>query len=152
MESIELHLDDDPLVCLVLQDTVGWIGLNLLSDGRGNGRDEGQWVEVQVITEDLSEHLRCHQLLCKIKKQNKGIVCVLFNAMKSLLYTILSVLYDFTVHIPGESVSELLSLNLHVQTDWNQNFRLGGIFVDHCWIVVIKAAKDKRTEQHLAET
>lgn len=43
-----------------------------------------------------------------------------------------------TVHVPGESVSELLSLDLHVQADRNQNFRLRRILVDHSWIVVIK--------------
>lgn len=61
--AVELHLDDDPLVRLVLQDAVCWIRLNLLSDGRGDSRDEGQRVEVQVVTKDLSKHLRCHQLL-----------------------------------------------------------------------------------------
>lgn len=62
-ESVERHLDDDPLVRLVLQDAVCRIRLDLLSDGGGDGRDEGQRVEVQVVAEDLSEHLRCHELL-----------------------------------------------------------------------------------------
>lgn len=53
--------------------------------------------------------------------------------------------WDITVHIPGESVSELLSLNLHVQTDWNQDFRLSGVLMDHCWIVVIEAGRDEHT-------
>ncbi len=57
------HLDDDPLVRLVLQDAVCRIGLDLLSDGGGDGGDEGQRVEVQVVAKDLSEHLRRHQLL-----------------------------------------------------------------------------------------
>lgn len=57
------NLNNDPLVRLVLQDTVCWIRLDLLSDGRSDSRDEGQWVEVQVVTEDLSEHLGRHQLL-----------------------------------------------------------------------------------------
>lgn len=29
-----------------------------------------------------------------------------------------------TVHIPGEGVSELLAVDLHVQSDWNQNLCL----------------------------
>lgn len=48
-----------------------------------------------------------------------------------------------TIHIPGESVSEFLSLNLHVQAYWNQNFRLGCILVDHGWIMVVKTGQDK---------
>lgn len=48
-----------------------------------------------------------------------------------------------TVHIPGESVSEFLSLDLHVQADWNQNFRLRCILVDDGWIVVVKTGQDK---------
>ena len=39
------------------------VGLHLLADGRGDGRDEGQGVEVQVVTQDLCKHLRSHQLL-----------------------------------------------------------------------------------------
>lgn len=56
------HLDDDPLVRLVLQDAVCGIRFNLLPDGRGDGRDEGQRAEVQVVTEDLGKHLGRHQL------------------------------------------------------------------------------------------
>lgn len=56
------HLDDDPLVRLVLQDAVCGIRLNLLPDGRGDGGDEGQRAEVQVVTEDLGKHLGRHQL------------------------------------------------------------------------------------------
>ena len=61
--SVESHLDDDPLVRLILQDAVCGIRLDLLSDSGGDGRDEGQRAEVQVVTKDLSEHLRRHQLL-----------------------------------------------------------------------------------------
>lgn len=49
-----------------------------------------------------------------------------------------------TVHVPGEGVSELLAVDLHVQSDWNQNLCLRCIFVDHCWVVVIETAKEKR--------
>lgn len=52
---------------------------------------------------------------------------------------------DVTVHIPGEGIPELLPLNLHIQADRNKDFRLGGIFMDHCWVMVIKAGK---TMQH----
>lgn len=50
---------------------------------------------------------------------------------------------DTTVHVPGESVSKLLTLNLHVQADWHQNFRLSSVLVDHSWIMVVKAAQAK---------
>lgn len=48
-----------------------------------------------------------------------------------------------TIHVPGESISELLALDLHVQADWHQNFRLSGVLVDHSWIMVVKAAQVK---------
>lgn len=56
-----------------------------------------------------------------------------------------------TVHIPGEGVSELLAVYLHVQSDGNQNLCLWGVFMDHRWVVVIETAKDKRRGalQHL---
>lgn len=60
--------------------------------------------------------------------------------------------WGITIHIPSESVSELLSLNLHVQTDWNQNFRLSSVLVDHCWIVVVKAGQDKHTGSKLRDS
>lgn len=59
------HLDDDPLVGLVLQDAVCGVRLDLLPDGRGDGGDEGQRAQVQVVAEDLGKHLRRHQLLCR---------------------------------------------------------------------------------------
>lgn len=69
--SVERHLDDDPLVRLVLQDAVCWVWLDLLSDGGGDGGNEGQRVQVQVITQNLCEHLRRHELLC-LKKGGRG--------------------------------------------------------------------------------
>lgn len=44
------HLDDDPLVGLVLQDAVCGVRLDLLPDGGGDGGDEGQRAQVQVVT------------------------------------------------------------------------------------------------------
>ncbi|TNN30284.1 hypothetical protein EYF80_059565 [Liparis tanakae] len=61
---LQTHLDDDPLVRLLLQDPVRGVGLDLLADGGGDGGDEGQRVQVQVVTQNLCEHLRGHQLLC----------------------------------------------------------------------------------------
>jgi len=60
---LQTHLDDDPLVLLLLQDPVRGVGLDLLADGGGDGGDEGQRVQVQVVTQNLCEHLRGHQLL-----------------------------------------------------------------------------------------
>lgn len=54
-------------------------------------------------------------------------------------------MWAITVHIPGESVSEFLSLDLHVQAYWNQNFRLRCILVDHSWIMVVKTGQEKHT-------
>lgn len=50
-----------------------------------------------------------------------------------------------TVHVPGERVSELLSLDLHVQAYGNQDFRLRCILVDHGWIVVVKTGQDQHS-------
>lgn len=123
--SVERHLDDDPLVRLVLQDAVCRIRLDLLSDGWGNGRDEGQRAEVQIVTKNLSEHLGRHQLLWKWT--NNPILISASDAFKFYFLVPLSNCFDtkiygagrkwwwdVTVHIPGESISELLSLNLHV--------------------------------------
>lgn len=49
------------------------------------------------------------------------------------------VLWRLTVHVPGEGVSEFLAFNLHVETNGNQNFCLGGILMDHRRVVVIEA-------------
>lgn len=50
---------------------------------------------------------------------------------------------DATVHVPGESVPQLLTLDLHVQADRDQNFWLRGVLVDHSWVVVIEAVWDR---------
>lgn len=65
------HLNDDPLVRLLFQNAVCRIGLDLLSNGWGDGRDEGERIEVQVITQDLSKHLWSHKLLWRQWKQNQ---------------------------------------------------------------------------------
>ena len=72
---------------------------------------------------------------------NKGAVKV--SALISHLQAEGKHRWDVTVHVPGESISELLTLDLHVQADRDQNFSLSGVFVDHRWIVVVKAAQHK---------
>lgn len=57
------YLDDDSLIGLFVQDAVGRVGLYLLPDGGGDGWDEGQGVQVQIVTQYLCKHLWCHQLL-----------------------------------------------------------------------------------------
>lgn len=44
-----------------------------------------------------------------------------------------------TIHVPSESISEFLPINLHIQSDGNQNFWLRGILMDYGRVVVIKA-------------
>jgi len=43
----------------------------------------------------------------------------------------------FTILIPREAVSELLTLKLHVKSDWNKKLRLVGILMYCCRIKVI---------------
>jgi len=100
----ERHLDDDPLVRLLLQDAVCRVGLDLLSDGGGDGRDEGQRVQVQIVAQDLSEHLRCHELLwtwggtkvplksplwshtCRLRESTGGTLPFMFQVKASLSF------------------------------------------------------------------
>ena len=46
-----------------------------------------------------------------------------------------------TIHVPCESVSELLPVDFHIQTNGDQHLRLGSILVDHCRIMVIEASR-----------
>jgi len=66
-------LDDDPLVRRVLQDAAALrrVRLDLLPDGGGDGRHEGQRVQVKVVTKDLSKHLGGHQLLWTFKEEEE---------------------------------------------------------------------------------
>lgn len=50
---------------------------------------------------------------------------------------------SFTIHVPSEGISQLLSIYLHVQADRNQRLYLRCILVDHCRVMVIKAEKEK---------
>lgn len=53
----------------------------------------------------------------------------------------------FTIHVPSEGISQLLSIYLHVQTNRNERLHLGCVLVDHCRVVVIKAERDTRHNQ-----
>ena len=46
-----------------------------------------------------------------------------------------------TIHVPCESISELLPVDFHIQTNGDQHLRLGRILVDHRRIVVIEASR-----------
>lgn len=52
-------------------------------------------------------------------------------------------MHSFTIHVPSEGISQLLSIDLHVQADRNQRLYLRCILVDHCRVMVIKAEKKK---------
>lgn len=58
---VDVQLDDDALVALVLYYRLLRERLDLLSDGLGYGRDEGQGVEVQVVAEHLGELFRRYE-------------------------------------------------------------------------------------------
>lgn len=51
-----------------------------------------------------------------------------------------------TILVPGEAVSELLTLILHIQTDGNKLFLLVGIVMDTSWISVIKTENHQNTD------
>lgn len=55
-----MYLDDDSLVHLLIQYAVCGVGLYLLSDGRGNGWNKGQWAQIQIVAKDFSKHLWSH--------------------------------------------------------------------------------------------
>merc|ERR1712002_197538 len=44
-------------------------------------------------------------------------------------------------HRISANISGVISFSFifHVKADWNQDFRLSGVLMDHCWVVVIKA-------------
>lgn len=44
-----------------------------------------------------------------------------------------------TIHVPCESITQFLPVNLHVQSDGHQDLRLGGILMNDSRVVIIKA-------------
>lgn len=46
-----------------------------------------------------------------------------------------------TIHVPSESISQFLPVDLHIKADGNQNFWLRRILVDYSRIVVIKTTE-----------
>lgn len=49
-----------------------------------------------------------------------------------------------TVHVPGEGVTQLLPVDLHVQADRDQHLLLACVLMDHRWVMVIEAARRER--------
>ena len=100
------NLDDDSLISLLFQDVICRKCVHLLTDALGDGRDEGQRVQIKVITEDLGKLLRGD---------------------------------DALIPVPGECVSELLTVDLHVKANGDQDLISIGVFVCRCWVEVIEA-------------
>lgn len=46
---------------------------------------------------------------------------------------------ESTIHVPCESITQLLPVNLHVQSDWHQDLRLSGVLMNDCRVMIIKA-------------
>lgn len=53
-----------------------------------------------------------------------------------------------TILVPGEAVSKLLTLILHIQTDGNKLFLLISVVMDTSWISVIKTENHQNTDLH----
>lgn len=68
-----------------------------------------------------------------------------FYCSKFNLHLVLS----FTILVPGEAISELLTLILHIQTDGNKLFLLISIVMDTSWISVIKTENHQNTDSHI---
>ena len=49
--------------------------------------------------------------------------------------------YVHTIFVPSEAVAQLLSLELHVEANGHEHFRLVGVVVDRTRVKVVVAAK-----------
>ena len=71
VSNMNVELEDDPLVLLLTQEVLRLRGvtLHLLLDGRGDGRDEVQRIQIQVIAENLRKLFRCQHVLMLVPQK-----------------------------------------------------------------------------------
>ena len=95
---VDVELDHHPFVRLLIQQVLALAGeaLQLLVDGRSDRRDKVDRVEIQVVADDLAEHLR----------GDEGLVLVPQEGVAKLLALDVHVHADGDQHLRGKGEKE----------------------------------------------
>lgn len=69
---MNVELEHNPLVLLLTEEVfcLRGVTLHLLLNGRSDGRNKVERVEVEVVTQDLGKLLRCQQVLILVPEES----------------------------------------------------------------------------------